>query len=125
LHFPKTTLPRPERFARVFSLRRTVRGDLAAIPKVGLFGIEKLLRRGHENAIGGLALAALIRLKHPTETWLRGVDSQRIDEVFATQLAHGHLRFGASGRGRKETAQYYRKETIFHGIDFIGDYSKE
>ena len=57
--------------------------DLTGVPEIALPGCEQRLTAGDQDPVGGLRLAALVRLDNPAQARTGRVDAEGIDEVFA------------------------------------------
>ncbi len=88
-HPPEALRLRFERLARVDDLCGLIRGHFAAIPEVSDLLVDLLAAAGDQDAIGPLALPALVRLDRPVQPGLDHIDAQRIHAVFAAQVVGG------------------------------------
>ena len=99
LHLPVTAHTGFQRLAGILDLNRPVGRHPAAVPKIPPILFQQFRRRGHQNAVSGLAVPALAGNDFPTQPRRRHVDPQRIIEVFATQpLRAGRPKADISGQ---------------------------
>ena len=72
-----------------------IRFDLTRVPQVTLVGSERCFASGHEDLVCGLSLPSYRRLRRefPAQPRFPHVDTQRVDQVFATQIVWMALRF--------------------------------
>jgi len=89
-HLPIAGLARGQRAAMVADVNGLIRHHLAAVPKVAPVGRQLPRAAGHQDLPGALLLAAdggLVRAQHPAQAGLGDINSQRVLQVFASQLA--------------------------------------
>ena len=86
LNLPATEHSRRQLLAGIFHLDGLLRGDLARVPQVSPILVQQVGTGSDQHAIGRLHLAALGPLEPPAKPRPCHVDSQRIDQVLATQV---------------------------------------
>jgi hypothetical protein len=86
VNFPEDRLRRFQRPAGVGDLNGFVGGHFAAVPQITFVLGEQFRRRCGENFISRLFLAALAAFNRPKQAWVRRVNSQRVDGIFAAQI---------------------------------------
>lgn len=87
---------RGEWLAGIRDLRALVAGDFSTIPEIAFRLVQERFTRGDLNVIGHLFdVLFSLRVDLPGKPRRRRVDSQRIGEVFATQVSQ----FGGSRHG--------------------------
>ena len=65
---------------------RPIRIDASAVPKIAFVVRQRFSLTGHQDAIGDLALTALIGRENPIKPRESSVNTQRIRAMFTSQM---------------------------------------
>jgi hypothetical protein len=96
----------------------------AAVPEVGVAGLQLLQAIGNENLVGGLKLIGLLGLQNPTQPGGWVVYAQWVAQILASQINRNeHVCFFQC---RESLSTQWRGEIAFHtGVSHLGQGGKQ